>query len=107
MATVWQPHLKGLQRELEGVQRVTRMLAELRPLPYNERLRALNLPCLEHRHRRGDMIDAYKYIRGTYLTSELTFTTAPYTDRSMRGNSLKLLKSFARTRTAYFSKSYH
>ena len=40
------------------------MLAELKPLPYNERLRALNLLSLEHRHRRGDMIDAYKYIRG-------------------------------------------
>ena len=39
---VWQPHLKGLQRELESVQRrATRMLAELRPLPYNKRLRAL------------------------------------------------------------------
>ena len=68
------------------------MLAELRPLPYNERLQALNLPSLEHRHRRGDMIDAYKYIRGIYLTSEPTFMTAPYTDRSMRGNSLKLFK---------------
>ena len=75
------------QRGVEGVQRVTRMLAEVRPLPYNERLRALNLPSLEHRRRRGDMIDAYKYIRDIYLTSEPTFATAPYTDRSMRGNS--------------------
>ena len=85
------------------------MLAELRPLPINERIRVLNLPSLEHRRRCGDMIDAYKYIRGINLTSEPTFTTSPYTDRRMRGNSLKLFKSFARIRTrrAYFSQSYH
>ena len=58
------------------------MLVELIPLPYNERLRALKLPSLEHRRRRGYTIDAY--IRGIYLTSEPTFTTAPYGQKHAR-----------------------
>ena len=51
--SVWQPHLKGLRRDLEDVQRrATRMVANLRQLTYPQRLEALQLSSLEHRRRR-------------------------------------------------------
>jgi hypothetical protein len=35
---------------------------------YPGRLAALNLPRLEHRRARGDLIDAYKYVHNIYDT---------------------------------------
>ena len=60
--SVWQPHQKTLCSDLEDVQRkATDMLAHFKDNPYSERLRTLNVPSLEHRRRRGDLIKVYKY----------------------------------------------
>ncbi|KAK2168680.1 hypothetical protein LSH36_15g16012 [Paralvinella palmiformis] len=40
------------------------MIASLKGLSYEERLRAFNLPSLEHRRRRGDMLQVYKTLNG-------------------------------------------
>ena len=57
---VWQPIHTTLCSDVEDVQRrATKLLSSLKDKPYPERLRALKLPCLEHRHLRGDML---KYI---------------------------------------------
>ena len=56
--SVWQPALKKLTQDVEDVQRrATKLIGKLKDKPYAERLEALKLPSLEHRRRRGDMIE--------------------------------------------------
>ena len=60
---VWSPHLQKYIKLIEGVQRrATRLVPELRELPYEERLKELKLTTLEERRVRGDMIETYKII---------------------------------------------
>eukprot|EP00745_Piridium_sociabile_P043063 TRINITY_DN87471_c0_g3_i3.p1 TRINITY_DN87471_c0_g3~~TRINITY_DN87471_c0_g3_i3.p1 ORF type:complete len:950 (+),score=231.72 TRINITY_DN87471_c0_g3_i3:692-3541(+) len=93
--TAWQPRHKTLCSELEDVQRrATKLIAPLKEKPYPERLAALNLPSLEHRRLRGDMIDMYKYTHGMYLTSRPQFNY--FQGRDTRGHSLKLERSHCR-----------
>ena len=67
--TIWQPYLKTLCQDLEDVQRrATGLLSSLKQKTYPERLKILQLPSLEHRRKRGDMIDVYKYLHGIYKT---------------------------------------
>ena len=83
---------KGLCAQLESVQRAaTRMLAHLNHLPYHQRLQKLKLPSLEHRRRRGDMIEVFKYLRGFYQTERPELKLASK-DRNLRGHSWKLEK---------------
>jgi hypothetical protein len=92
--SVWQPQQKGLQSDVEDVQRrATKLIASLKNKPYPERLAALELPSLEHRRMRGDMIDLYKYMQGIYKTSRTQFER--HSGRETRGNSLKLAKTTA------------
>ena len=103
---VWQPHQKGLCSEIEDVQRrATKMLPKLKDKPYTERLKTLNLPTLEHRRLRGDMIECYKYIHRKYKTVRPHLTKADNQQRQLRGHSLKLKKTCSRLnlRTNYFS----
>ena len=58
---VWQPRLLQDCHKIERVQRLaTKLITNVRNLPYNERLRALKLPSLQHRRKRGDMIMLYQ-----------------------------------------------
>jgi hypothetical protein len=103
--SVWQPHQKGLQSDVEDVQRrATKLIASLKNKPYPERLAALELPSLEHRRMRGDMIDLYKYMHGIYKTSRPQFER--HSGRETRGNSLKLAKHHCRltVRSNFFSE---
>ena len=62
---VWSPHKKRDIDLLERVQRrATKIVPALRNLPYEERLRRLNLTTLEERRVRGDMIETYKLLTG-------------------------------------------
>ena len=57
----WVTHI----RLIEGVQRkFTRMIPKLKSLPYEARLRGLNLATLEIRRIRGDLIEVYKILNG-------------------------------------------
>ncbi len=56
-AVVWNPHLKKHVKKLQKVQRVaTRWVPNLRDLSYRERLDKLQLPILEEKRKKGDMI---------------------------------------------------
>jgi hypothetical protein len=101
----WQPFHKTLCADIEDVQRrATRLLSSIRDLPYSERLKALHLPCLEHRRLRGDLIDTYKYVHGLYRVPMPKFQLS--SNRDTRGHSLKLAKGRCRlnVRSNFFSQ---
>ena len=66
-APIWNPHLKRQINLIESVQRrATKLVPGLKDLPYKERLKILELPTLEYRRYRGDMIETYKLMHGFY-----------------------------------------
>lgn len=100
---VWQPSSKQLCQEVENVQRrATKLLSSISNLTYPERLKLLKLPSLEHRRKRGEMIEVYKYIHKIYNCDKPSFC---FNTRDTRGNTLKLVKSHHRLslRGNYFS----
>ena len=82
------PMRKGSMDKLERVQRrATKLVSNLRDLPYEERLRSLKLPSLRHRRLRGDIILMYKIAHGHLETS----LEIPYSmNHNLRGHPLKL-----------------
>jgi hypothetical protein len=46
--------------------RATKLIKEVKDLSYIERLKYLNLPTLQYRRFRSDMIMAYKLLSGIY-----------------------------------------
>ena len=62
-STVWSPQLKRDQDSIERVQRrATKLVPELKHLPYTARLQHLKLPTLAYRRRRADLIETYRII---------------------------------------------
>ncbi len=58
---VWNPTSKGEIEALEKVQRrATKLATEIKHLPYEDRLKRMNLTTLEIRRLRGDLIQEYK-----------------------------------------------
>lgn len=94
----WGPFNRRDQQAVERVQRrATRLVPTLRNLGYVDRLRALDLPSLYHRRRRGDMIRVFQILRGYIdLDPEQFFTIA--THSRTRGHSWKLAKPVAVSR---------
>ena len=64
---VWSPFFKSDIALIENVQRrATRYVPDINKLEYQERLEALNLPTLQHRRFRADMIETYKTTHGYF-----------------------------------------
>ena len=101
---VWKPNSPTLIRALERVQRrATRMVASLRNLPYEDRLRALRLPSLMYRMRRGDMIEVYKRFHGGY-DDEFPWLQLDGGDRTRNhGYKLKKIRVQSRQKRKSFS----
>jgi len=74
-STAWSPHCVKDKELIERIQhRFTRMISVIKDLPYDERLRQLNLWTLEERRIRADLIEVFKMINGqTNVKFELFF----------------------------------
>lgn len=102
---VWSPRFKKDIDRIEQVQRrATRMIPEIRHLPYEERLRKMKLPSMVYRRYRGDMITVYKYLTGrNYMSNDSLLPVA--NDARLRGHPYKLVKRCCNTsvRQHFFS----
>jgi len=99
--TVWHPHFRKNIDLLESVQhRATRIM------PYEERLKLMDLPTLSYRRLRGDAIETYKFVHDKYSN---WVTSLPVADNistmATRGHTFKLKKRDCRTsvRQNFFS----
>ncbi len=98
------PQFEKESKLLEEVQRrATKQVAELKDLSYTDRLKALKLPSLLYRRKRGDMIEVFKYCCDLYSVnpSPLHLDEGSVT----RGHKFKLYKDRAEksTRQKFFS----
>ena len=64
-ASVWSPYQKKDIKKLERIQRrATKLVPEVKLLPYKERLKFFDIQSLEERRKRGDLIQYYKFYKG-------------------------------------------
>ena len=99
---VWGPTYKGDIIAVERVQRrATKLIREIKHLPYEERLKSLRLPSLCHRRRRGDMIFTYKLHMDKLGIDKKEFFTSP-PNRLVRGHQFRIMKQKA-TKTCRIS----
>ena len=91
---IWGPFYKEDAKTVEKVQkRATKSIPTLKQLDYTDRLRKLNLPSLQHRRRRGDMIYAYKIMmEKVKIKANDIFKR---TNRTLRGHDFKIQKKKA------------
>ena len=89
----WRPHLKKDIVLLEGVQRrATKMIWGLQGMAYEDRLDACDMPSLEARRLRGDLIEVFKLHRSGKHGKFFTCATS----KSTRGHTAKLMQRRSR-----------
>ena len=103
--SIWSPYMVKDIKLMESVQiHATKIVPTLSLLPYEERLKLLDLPTLKYRRRRGDMIITYKMLNGLIdIDREKIFRMSnSYTG----GHCKKLYKPFSRLkiRSEFFSQ---
>ena len=102
---IWGPLYKEDIKAVEKVQRrATKIVLELKDFSSEDRLRALKLPSLLHRRRRGDMIYTYKIITAKINIHKEDFFKM--SQLSTRGHQHKIFKEHAKklTRINTFSR---
>ena len=88
---IWGAHFNGDMEAIEKIQkRATKMIPNLKHLPYKKRLEHPSLPSLSYRRRRGDMILCYKIITNKVNINMDNFFM--FNQRSTRGHEFKLRK---------------
>ena len=89
---VWSPTEIGRIKQVEKVQRrATKLVGGIDTLPYEDRIKWLNLPSLEHRRRRGDMIEVWKRFHGGYDDDYKWLIRDPNT-KNLKYHNFKLFK---------------
>ena len=102
----WAPFLRKDVILLEKVQRLaTRMVKGTKGMTYPERLRFCDLFSLERRRLRGDLMEAFRIIRGSpdRLNRELLSVC---TESTTRGHNSKSLKPRTRLDIPKYSFGY-
>ena len=92
---VWYPSTRKNIQLIENIQkRATKIVPELKDLPYEQRLRMLNLPTLLYRRQRFDLIQIFKIINGfDNIDTDKFFT---FNDNNTRGHLFRLEKHHVR-----------
>ena len=94
-SAIWNPYHKQDIIKLEKVQRrATKIISDLRNLPYRERLRKCKLMTLEERRRRYDLIEMFKIMKGIYRIDKDKLFELNH--NSTRGHSMKIRKKHCR-----------
>ena len=90
--SVWSPYLKKHKKMLENVQRrTTKLLPHLKYLSYDERLQYLDLPSLQFRRLRGDLIQMYNMLQNKDNNQDYKYFF-DINENNTRGHNLKLTK---------------
>ena len=76
-SVIWCRRFQRDKLEVEIQRRATKLIPNLRSLPYRDRLKAFRLPSLCYCRRLGDMLQVYKILKGIdRLESNLFFSLA-------------------------------
>ena len=89
---MWGPHFKLDQQAIGRVQKwATKLIHNIKDLPYSERLDHLKLLSLAYRRRRGDMLQVYKIISDkVYMDKNILFQFRTATTRGHHHHSFKV-----------------
>ena len=106
---VWCPHLKKTDLIEQVQRRTTRLVPETKGLPYNSRLKELQLPTLNYRRQRTDVIQTFKIAKGIEsVNDDCRYSQCPSTlifqksTSITRGHSEKLQTQSATDYKHYF-----
>ena len=89
-SSAWCPWLEKDKKQLEKVQeRLIRMISDVKGASYEEKLKDAGLTTLEKRRERGDVIEAFKTIKGfNNVEKEKWFTFESEDARPTRSNTV-------------------
>ena len=96
---IWNPRFKKTIDMVERVQRrATKLVPEVRDLPYTERLKALGLESLEYRRTRSDLIETFRILNGIHEVDRNCYCSvcpgkmmlSPSLSQNTRGHERKL-----------------
>merc|ERR1712080_418412 len=97
------PSIPEIKKAVESVRRrATKLIPELKDKSYGERLQALDIPSLEYRRSRRDMIQCYKIFNGIVRVNvgEMFTLVQPSNTRSFTfGHHQRILRQRTTNRT--------